>query len=47
MVLATGASPVIPKNIRGADAAHVFTIRNVTDVCKVKDYIDFVNARAE
>ena len=45
LVLATGASPVIPKNIRGADAAHVFTIRNVTDVCKVKDYIDFVNAQ--
>ena len=45
LVLATGASPVVPKSIQGVSSAHVFTIRNVTDVCRAKDYIDSVNAR--
>lgn len=45
LVLATGASPVVPKSIQGVNAAHVFTIRNVTDVCRAKDYIDAVGAQ--
>lgn len=45
LVLATGASPVVPKSIQGVNAPHVFTIRNVTDVCKAKDYIDAVGAQ--
>lgn len=45
LVLATGASPVVPKSIRGVDAPHVFTIRNVTDVCRAKDYIDASGAQ--
>lgn len=45
LVLATGASPVVPRSIRGAGAPHVFTIRNVTDVCRAKDYIDASGAQ--
>lgn len=45
LIIATGASPVVPKSIRGVNAPHVFTIRNVTDVCKAKDYIDATGAQ--
>lgn len=45
LVLATGASPVVPKSIQGVNAAHVFTIRNVTDVCRAKAYIDSTGAQ--
>lgn len=45
LVLATGASPVVPKSIQGVNAAHVLTIRNVTDVCKATDYIDSTGAQ--
>mgnify|MGYP001027939331 FL=1 len=45
LVLATGASPVVPKSIQGVDAGHVFTIRSVTDVCGAKDYIDSSGAQ--
>jgi len=40
LVLATGANPVLPKNITGIDKEHVFTLRNVTDVRMIKDYVD-------
>ena len=39
LVLATGANPVLPKNITGIDKEHVFTLRNVTDVRMIKDYV--------
>lgn len=45
LVLAPGASAVVPKSIKGADAKHVFTVRNVTDICAVKDYIDKTGAQ--
>lgn len=45
LVLAPGASAVVPKSIKGASAKHVFTVRNVTDICAVKDYIDQTGAQ--
>lgn len=36
LVLAPGASPVRPKSIKGIDLPHVFTVRNVVDVEKIK-----------
>ena len=39
LVLAPGASAVVPKSISGTDQKHVFTVRNVTDIRAVKDYI--------
>jgi NADPH-dependent 2,4-dienoyl-CoA reductase/sulfur reductase-like enzyme len=39
LVLSPGASPVVPR-IEGADAANVFTLRNVTDTFAIKDFVD-------
>lgn len=39
LVLAPGARPVVPRSIRGADAPHVFTVRNVGDVRRLKDHV--------
>lgn len=44
LVLAPGARAVVPKSIQGVTGKHVFTIRNVTDVVKVQEYIDRTNA---
>ena len=44
LVLAPGAMPVLPKSIKGIDAENVFTIRNVTDICALKAYLDQKNA---
>ncbi|MCI9641036.1 FAD-dependent oxidoreductase [Emergencia sp. 1XD21-10] len=40
LVLSPGAKPVMPKSIRGIDAGNVFTIRNVTDISRLKVYLD-------
>ncbi len=40
LVLATGASPVVPANISGVDQDHVYTIRNVQDITAVKARMD-------
>lgn len=40
LVLAPGAAAVVPKSIDIAKDAHVFTVRNVTDICAVKDWLD-------
>ena len=40
MVLAPGANPILPKNIAGIDRENVFAVRNVTDIAKLKAYID-------
>lgn len=40
LILAPGANPVMPKSIKGIDRENVFSIRNVTDIEKLKAYID-------
>lgn len=40
LVIATGASPVMPKSISGIDGSNVFVVRNVTDIKKLKACID-------
>ncbi len=40
LVLAPGASPVMPKSIKGIGQPHVFSIRNVTDIKALKQYIE-------
>ena len=39
LVLATGASSVVPP-IAGADRPHVFTLRNIADVRRIKAFLD-------
>lgn len=36
LVLAPGAAPVLPRNIAGINGERVYTIRNVTDIARVK-----------
>ena len=40
LVLAPGASPVMPKSIKGIDGKNVFSVRNVTDIVKLKKAVD-------
>ena len=40
LVLSPGARPVLPKSIKGVDSANVFTIRNVTDISRLKATLD-------
>lgn len=40
LVLSPGANPILPKSIEGIDGENVFTVRNVTDIEKLKNYID-------
>ncbi|MCL1859195.1 MAG: DsrE/DsrF/DrsH-like family protein [Oscillospiraceae bacterium] len=39
LILSPGAAPFVP-NIDGADNAKVFTLRNIPDTYKIKDFID-------
>lgn len=45
LVLAPGANAVVPKSIQGVHNKNVFAVRNVTDVCRLKDYVDQVGAK--
>nr|WP_199718831.1 FAD-dependent oxidoreductase [Petrotoga sp. HWH.PT.55.6.1] len=45
LVLSPGAKPVLPKSIEGIDRANVFTVRNVVDIVKIKDYIEKNNIK--
>ena len=45
LILAPGADPVLPRSIKGIDRERVFTLRNVTDAGKIKDYMDAVKAK--
>ena len=45
LILAPGADPVLPRSIKGIDRRQVFTVRNVTDVGKIKDYMDAAGAK--
>ena len=43
LILSPGASPIVPASIEGVNQKHVFTVRNVTDVVKIKEYLEFNN----
>ena len=45
LILAPGADPILPKSIRGIDLPHVYVIRNVTDIEKLKAAIDRQDAK--
>lgn len=45
LILAPGARPVKPGSIQGVNAPHVFTVRNVGDVRKLKDYVTLHKVR--
>ena len=40
LVLSPGAAPILPRSIAGIERENVFTIRNVTDIAKVKACMD-------
>lgn len=40
LVLSPGASPIMPRSIAGIDRANVFSIRNVTDIARIKACLD-------
>lgn len=40
LVLSPGANPILPKSIEGIDNENVFVIRNVTDIGRLKAYLD-------
>ena len=40
LVLAPGASPIMPRSIRGIDRDNVFSVRNVNDVVRIKACLD-------
>lgn len=44
LVLSPGASPIRPQSIPGVDLEHVFTVRNVTDIVKLDQYVRRENA---
>lgn len=45
LILAPGADPILPKSIRGIELPHVYVIRNVTDIEKLKVAIDRQDAQ--
>ena len=45
LILSMGAEPIRP-NIEGADSSHVFTLRNIPDTLKIKQYIDTAKPRS-
>ena len=45
LIIATGASPYIP-DIEGVDNKKVFTLRNIPDTYKIKDYVDTYNPKS-
>ncbi|MFD2729340.1 FAD-dependent oxidoreductase [Enterococcus camelliae] len=40
LVLSPGANAVMPKSIIGIDKPHVFSVRNVPDIAKIKEFVD-------
>lgn len=40
LVLSPGARPLVPASIKGTELPHVFTIRNVVDITRLKAWID-------
>lgn len=45
LILAPGANPIMPRSIKGIGADHVFSVRNVTDIKALKQYIDTHNIK--
>ena len=45
LILSRGAEPIRP-NIEGADGSNVFTLRNIPDTLKIKNYIDTAKPRS-
>ena len=45
LILSMGAEPIRP-NIEGADGSNVFTLRNIPDTLKIKNYIDMAKPRS-
>lgn len=45
LILAPGANAVIPRSIKGVNHKHVFAVRNVTDIRRLKDYVDELDAK--
>lgn len=43
LVLSPGANPILPRSIEGITGSNVFTVRNVVDIKKLKNYIDVNN----
>ena len=40
LVLAPGANALLPRSIQETDGKHVFIIRNMDDICRLKEYAD-------
>jgi NADPH-dependent 2,4-dienoyl-CoA reductase/sulfur reductase-like enzyme/rhodanese-related sulfurtransferase len=45
LVLSPGANPILPQSIDGVNSDHVFIVRNVVDIKKLKAYIDENNVK--
>ena len=45
LVLSPGDSPIMPGSIKGIHRDNVFSVRNVSDVVRIKRYMDSVNAQ--
>ena len=45
LILSMGAEPIQP-NIKGADGSNIFTLRNIPDTIKIKNYIDTAKPRS-
>ena len=45
LILSMGAEPIRP-NIKGADGSNIFTLRNIPDTLKIKNYIDTAKPRS-
>ena len=43
LMLAPGASPIMPRSIQGIDRSNVFSVRNVGDVVAIKQLVDQVD----
>jgi len=45
LVLSPGANPILPRSIEGVTGSNIFTVRNVVDIKKLKNYIDSNNIK--
>lgn len=45
LVLSPGSVPIRPRSIEGVDLPHVFTVRNVTDIAKLDEYVRKVDSK--
>ncbi len=45
LIISTGASPILPRSIKGIDLPHVFSVRNVVDITRIDAYIKDNNVK--